>query len=75
MIIILFVSGPELIRNENTAGAGISFLHSNSYFLTGVFTLEDTKSNYTISGFTDIKYHVQWIRGILNKHVRKHISF
>ncbi|XP_029345055.1 uncharacterized protein LOC100167148 isoform X2 [Acyrthosiphon pisum] len=52
---------------DNT-GAGISFLHSNSYFLTGVLTFMDDPKDGIFSGFTDLKYYVQWIRGILNKH-------
>jgi len=70
IIIISLVSGPVLSSKHK--GTGISFLHSNSYFLTGVNSLWHANSNYTISGFTDIKYHVQWIRGIFNKHVRKY---
>jgi len=68
MIIKSLVSGPLL--SPINIGTGISFLHSNSYLLTGIYSFGDKKSNYTFSGFTDIQYHIQWIRGILNKQVR-----
>ncbi|XP_060869972.1 uncharacterized protein LOC132944560 [Metopolophium dirhodum] len=46
----------------------LSFLHSNSYFLSGIssdWNIIDTDRNLP---FLDIKYYVPWIRGILNKH-------
>ncbi|XP_022182774.1 uncharacterized protein LOC111042453 isoform X2 [Myzus persicae] len=55
------------------AGSGISFLHDNSYYLTGILSVTNYLSNDTVIGFTDIKYHVQWIRGILNKHFTMNI--
>jgi len=60
---------------NDITGAGISFLHRNSYFLTGVLGLVHMDTYYNVPAFTDIKYHVQWIRGILNKHVRKYVYF
>ncbi|XP_029345059.1 modular serine protease-like isoform X2 [Acyrthosiphon pisum] len=50
------------------SGAGISFLHSNSYFLTGMLNMRIAYPNSAIAGFLDIRFYVQWIRGILNKH-------
>eukprot|EP00102_Acyrthosiphon_pisum_P015054 XP_008185439.2 PREDICTED: limulus clotting factor C-like isoform X2 [Acyrthosiphon pisum] len=63
------------------AGSGISFLHFNSYYLTGIMSLKHIGKNDTVTGlsrndlindtvlvFTDIKYHVHWIRGIFNKY-------
>eukprot|EP00102_Acyrthosiphon_pisum_P006978 XP_003241091.2 PREDICTED: uncharacterized protein LOC100572031 isoform X6 [Acyrthosiphon pisum] len=50
------------------SGAGISFLHSNSYFLTGMLNMRIADSNSAIAGFLDIRFYIQWIRGILNKH-------
>jgi len=69
------VLGKRLYAQDG--GAGISFLHSNSYYLTGIlsvtgYDLNDT--NTPVLGFTDIEYHLHWIRGVLNKHVRKYIS-
>jgi len=58
-------------HGDGVYGAGISFFHLNSYFLTGVMSNWDTINNDTVFAFTDIKYHVSWIRGLLNKHVSK----
>ncbi|KAL4112655.1 hypothetical protein QTP88_016402 [Uroleucon formosanum] len=56
--------------------AGLSFVHSNTYFLTGVIPMDsrsfDIKRNNKLLGLTDIKYYVPWIHGILNKHVYSH---
>lgn len=59
--------------------AGLSFVHSNTYFLTGVIPMDsrsfDIKRNNKLLGLTDIKYYVPWIHGILNKHVcKQHVS-
>ncbi|KAL4123123.1 hypothetical protein QTP88_015353 [Uroleucon formosanum] len=66
-----FCAGP-ILKSENIndiTGAGISFLHSNSYFLTGVLSLNHfVNKTSAVLGFTDIKAHVQWIRGLLKKH-------
>jgi len=71
---ISLVSESEEVND--ITGAGISFLHSNSYFLTGVLGLNHfVNKTSAVLGFTDIKFHVQWIRGLLKKHVRKYISF
>lgn len=62
---------------DQNRGGGISFLYFNSYYLTGILSVQynKIKTNTSLVGFTDIKYHLKWIRGILNKHVRKNISF
>jgi len=73
IILISHVSGPRLCPYHRNSGQDLSFLHSNSYFLTGVMSLKNIHNIYTVYGFTDIKYHVQWIREILNKRVRKYI--
>eukprot|EP00102_Acyrthosiphon_pisum_P010378 XP_008178678.1 PREDICTED: urokinase-type plasminogen activator-like [Acyrthosiphon pisum] len=61
--------GPRICPYHGNSGHGLIFLHSNSYFLTGIMSLINIHNNYTVHGFTDIKYHVQWIREILNKHL------
>lgn len=68
------VLGKRLYARDG--GAGISFLHSDSYYLTGIlsvtgYDLKDT--NPPVLGFTDIEYHLHWIRAVLNKHVRINI--
>jgi len=52
----------------------LGFLYSNSYFLTGITSFWDLNSSDTVLVFIDIKYYVPWIRGILNKNVRKYVS-
>ncbi|XP_060870753.1 serine protease 48-like [Metopolophium dirhodum] len=47
-------------------GDGLSFFHNNSYYLTGVTGIKDPLSSLTV--FTEVKYHIQWIRGLYNKH-------
>jgi len=49
-------------------GGGLSFFHSNSYYLTGVTSIKDPDTNNSIAVFTDIKFHIQWIRDLYNKH-------
>jgi len=52
----------------------LSFLHSNSYFLTGIMTDFDPSNSRKYLIFLDINYYVPIIRGILNKHVRTFVS-
>ncbi|KAL4112689.1 hypothetical protein QTP88_016431 [Uroleucon formosanum] len=52
-------------------GGGISFLHFNSYYLTGILSVDSNGipgTNNSLLGFTDINYHIKWIRDVLNKH-------
>jgi len=60
--------------NKGYGGAGLSFLHSNSYYLTGVSSVKDPDSNNSIAVFTEVKFHVQWIRGFYNRYRRQAIS-
>eukprot|EP00102_Acyrthosiphon_pisum_P024664 XP_016661874.1 PREDICTED: uncharacterized protein LOC107882170 [Acyrthosiphon pisum] len=48
-------------------GVGITFLHDNSYYLTGLVSVNDPNNSITI--FTDIKYHIHWIRGFFDVHI------
>jgi len=49
--------------------------HFDSYYLTGIMSVFNYLEDQTgFIGCTDIKYHVPWIREILNKHVSKYIS-
>jgi len=63
----------ELEKSILNFGSSISFLHSNSYYLTGILSYAGIGNN-SIIGYTNIKYHIQWIRGVVNKHVSKYIS-
>jgi len=59
---------------QGDSGAGLTFLHSDTYYLTGVLSVKDPDTDNSVAVFTNIKFHVQWIRGLLIKHVRKYIS-
>jgi len=63
---IFLVSGQGLGKGDS--GAGLSFLHSNLYYLTGVVSIKDPNTKTAIAVFTKIKYHIQWIRGLYIKH-------
>jgi len=66
---ICIISGQGVGRIDS--GAGLTFLHANSYYLTGLVSSKDP--NNSISVFTDIKYHIHWIRRFIILHVRKYI--
>jgi len=66
MNIISLVSGPGV--DVGDSGAGLCFIHSNSYYLTGVVSIKDPTTNNSIAVFTEVKHHIQWIRGLYNKH-------
>jgi len=55
-------------------GGGLSFLHSNLYYLTGVSSVKDPDSNNSIVVFTEVEFHMQWIRGLYNRYRRQAIS-
>ncbi|XP_050053297.1 venom protease-like [Aphis gossypii] len=60
------VSGREM--GEGDSGAAITFLHYKFYYLTGVLNHREKSSNNSVAVFTDIKYHVEWIRKLFNEH-------
>ncbi|XP_025208667.1 uncharacterized protein LOC112604026 [Melanaphis sacchari] len=67
-----FCAGSTLVSGRNLgggdSGSGLAFLHSHSYYLTGVLSLKEINSNNSIAVFTNIKHHEQWIRGLYYKH-------
>ncbi|XP_060840495.1 uncharacterized protein LOC132921475 [Rhopalosiphum padi] len=67
-----FCAGSALVSGqglgEGDSGSGLAYLHSMSYYLTGVLSLKEPNSNNSIAVFTDVKYHVQWIRELHNRH-------
>eukprot|EP00102_Acyrthosiphon_pisum_P021358 XP_016658568.1 PREDICTED: complement C1s-A subcomponent isoform X2 [Acyrthosiphon pisum] len=67
-----FCAGSALVSGQGVgkgdSGAGLSFLHSNSYYLTGVVSIKDPNTENSIAVFTEVKYHIQWIRGLYKKH-------
>jgi len=50
------------------AAAGLSFFHNNSYYLTGIMSLKESESNNSITIFTEVMYHTQWLRGLYDKY-------
>ncbi|CAI6344828.1 unnamed protein product [Macrosiphum euphorbiae] len=64
-----FCAGSKLGQGvgRSGSGAGLTFLHSNSYYLTGLVSVSDPNNSITV--FTDIKYHIHWIRGFFEVHV------
>ena len=63
---ISLISGQGV--REGDSGAGLTFLHSNFYYLSGVVSVKDPNTNNSIAVFTDVKYHIQWIRELYNKY-------
>jgi len=60
MYTFFLVSGHGIDNGDS--GAGLCFLHSNLYYLTGVVSLKDPDANNSISLYTSVKYHIQKIR-------------
>ncbi|KAF0745893.1 modular serine protease-like [Aphis craccivora] len=54
--------------NEGDSGAGLTFLHSDLYYLTGVVSIKDAIANNSIAVFTGLKQHIPWIRELYNKY-------
>jgi len=63
---IYLVSGPGV--GKGNRDAGLCFLHSNSYYLTGIVSMKDPNTDNSIAVFTEVKHHIQWIRGLYNKY-------
>jgi len=59
---------PGQVVGDGDSGTGLCFLHSDSYYLTGLVSIKDPKINSSIAVFTEVKYHIQWIRKLYNKH-------
>jgi len=53
---------------KGDSGGGLTFLHSNIYYLTGVVSIKDPETKNAIAVFTDVRYHMQWIRRLFYKH-------
>ncbi|XP_003240403.1 trypsin-1 [Acyrthosiphon pisum] len=62
----LMVSGQGMGKGDS--GAGLCFFHSGSYYLTGLASTKDPNTNNSVAVFTEVKHHIQWIRGMYNKH-------
>ncbi|VVC24912.1 Peptidase S1, PA clan,Serine proteases, trypsin family, histidine active site,Serine proteases, trypsin [Cinara cedri] len=55
------VSGTAV--DQGDSGAGLTFVHSDSHFLTGIVSLKETVDN-TFATFTSVSYHRNWIETI-----------
>jgi len=66
---IYFVSGQGV--NDGDSGSGLSFLHSNLYYLTGVASVKDPDTNNSIALFTDVKHHIGWINKLYDNTTLK----
>ncbi|XP_060837335.1 modular serine protease-like [Rhopalosiphum padi] len=54
--------------NQGDSGAGLTFLHSDYYYLTGIVSVKDPNTFNSIAVFTGVKRHIQWIRELYNKY-------
>lgn len=63
---IYLVSGQGASKGDS--GAGLCFVHSNTYYLTGVVSLKDPNTTNSIAVFTDVKHHIQWICELYSKY-------
>jgi len=66
MIEIFLTSGQGV--NVGDSGAGLCYLHSDAYYLTGIASVKDPYTNNSIATFTDVQYHIPWIRKIYDEH-------
>ncbi|XP_060870752.1 venom prothrombin activator porpharin-D-like [Metopolophium dirhodum] len=67
-----FCAGSALVAGEGAgvgyAAAGLSFFHDDSYYITGITSLKESDSNNSITIFTEVQYHTQWLRGLYDKY-------
>lgn len=54
--------------HKGDSGAGLCFLHSNSYYLTGEVSSKDPEIKNSIVVITEVKYYIQWVCGLYNIH-------
>ncbi|KAF0762508.1 Uncharacterized protein FWK35_00006322 [Aphis craccivora] len=62
-----FTLGQGVYQGDN--GAGLTVLHSNYYYLTGVVSVKDSSTNNSIAVFTNVKHHIQWLHVLYNKYM------
>ncbi|XP_050434792.1 modular serine protease-like isoform X2 [Adelges cooleyi] len=60
--------------HEGDSGAGLTFVHSNLYYLAGVVSVKDPNTNDSIAVFTDVGQHVSWLRNIYLNYSNDNIS-
>lgn len=50
------------------SGAGLTFSHSDFYYLTGIVSNKDPNLISSIAVFTDLQPHIEWVRALYNKY-------
>ncbi|XP_060836504.1 uncharacterized protein LOC132919163 isoform X2 [Rhopalosiphum padi] len=53
---------------EGDSGAGLTFLHSDFYFLTGIMSVRESNANNSIALFTNVMLHIKWLHELYNKY-------
>lgn len=53
------------------SGAGLNYKHGSSYFITGIVSTKITESSNSVAVFTDVRKHIEWIRSLYEKNVKK----
>ncbi|XP_026815140.1 modular serine protease-like isoform X2 [Rhopalosiphum maidis] len=53
---------------EGDSGAGLTFLHSDFYYLTGIVSLKDPNTKNSIAVFTNVRFYIKWLRELYNKY-------
>jgi hypothetical protein len=53
---------------EGDSGAGLTFLHFDFYYLTGLVSLRDPSTKNSIAVFTNVVNHIKWLRELYNKY-------
>lgn len=49
-------------------GAGLTFTRRDLYFLSGVFTLKEAKSEDSIAVYLDVSYHIKSLHDIYTEY-------
>lgn len=58
----IWISGQGV--HEGDSGAGLTYVHNSLSYLTGIVSVKDPNTNDSVAVFTDINFHVRWIREI-----------
>lgn len=53
------------------SGAGLTFIHNESYFLIGIVSLKDTTQKDSFAAFTDVSQYIRWICSLYSNNANK----
>lgn len=70
--IILHISGPGVLAGDS--GDGYSVMHDQLYYLTGIAITKDVTENDSYAVFTDVYYHIDWIKSVYNNYSEHAVS-